>query len=89
LTRDDFGTTDSRVFKKFDQRNDGTCDTAKGFWSRLDEIITIEDVAGRDAQLRTCSNELGDIAGVLRSIFAVVDASYGPRTMLVHQPDKT
>jgi hypothetical protein len=51
LTRDDLGTTDSRVFKTLDQRNDGASDTAKGFWSRLDEVITIEDVVGWDAVL--------------------------------------
>jgi hypothetical protein len=88
LTRDDLGTTDSRVFKKLDQCNGGTCDTAKGFWSRLDEVITVEDVVGRDAMLRTCGNEPGDVAGVLKPIFTVVDASYGSRTMLVHQPEK-
>jgi hypothetical protein len=85
LAGDDFATVYWRVFKELDQRDNGTCHTAKGFWCRLDEIVTVEDVVGRDAVLRECSDELGDVAGVLETILAVVDASYGSRAVLVHQ----
>lgn len=88
MTRNDLDTTDSRVFKKLNQRNDGTCDTAKGFWRRLDKVVTIENVVGRDTVLRACGNEPSDVAGLLQTIFTVVDASYGPRIMLVYQPEK-
>lgn len=85
MAGDDFATVYWRVFKELDQRDNGTCHTAKGFWCRLDEIVTVEDVVGRDAVLRECSDELGDVAGVLETILAVVNASYSSRAVLVHQ----
>jgi hypothetical protein len=88
LTGEDLVTVYCRVFKELDQRDDGTCHTAKGFWCCLYEVVTVEDVVGRDTVLRARSNEPGDVTSVLETILAVVDASYGPRGVLVHQPER-